>query len=202
MKGLIIAAAAAALVAGCATNRPQLSRDEWLKTTTHVYQGVTKEQALEATEKLFRLADGDDFTFFHTEDGMTAVRKWSFYLVLAAGFGTDYWNIKAVPVDGGVKVTAAVSTQAQGIAPMPTTANNVYSAGTTPMAGSPVDGTAIYDVFWARLEYLLGKRTAWMTCKEADDRVSKGVTWGINEALCNSLNMKDTDPTKPNQDIR
>ncbi|AEC22239.1 hypothetical protein PT7_P003 (plasmid) [Pusillimonas sp. T7-7] len=61
------------------------------------------------------------------------------------------------------------------------------------MAGN-VPGTAIYDVFWARMDYLLGKNDKWMTCEEANSRVKAAITWGPNEALCNSFNMKDAAP--------
>ena len=74
------------------------------------------------------------------------------------------------------------------------TLNGDYVAGTSAMSGSPVMGTAIYDVFWSRLDYLLGKRKDWMTCKVADERVKQNITSGTNEALCNSFNMNDKLP--------
>lgn len=49
-------------------------------------------------------------------------------------------------------------------------------------------------MFFARLDYLLGKGGAWMTCKDADERVKSGATWGNNEALCNSFNITDAHP--------
>ena len=69
-----------------------------------------------------------------------------------------------------------------------------WTATSMPMSGSPVMGTAIYDVFWSRMDYLLGLRQDWMTCQMADERVKSGATWGTNEALCNSFNVKDAVP--------
>lgn len=196
MQRIVFIAILLAFMSGCAAPRPQMSRTEWLAMTQRDYVGVTKDQALEAAEKLLRLADGDDFQITHTEEGLSATRNWLAYLVIAAASGTDFWAIKATPIKEGVRVSMQVNTQSQAVSPMATTGNN-WTATTMPMSGSPVTGTAIYDVFWARLDYLLGKTTQWMTCETADERVSKKITWGNNEALCNGFNMKDENPQAP-----
>lgn len=191
---LVIALLGLTLLAGCAANRPQMSRAEYIQTTTRTIPGVTAEEVFAASEQLFRLADGEDFQFYHAENEMMAVRNWSFYLVFAAGFGKDYWTIKAKDVEGGAKVIVAVSTASQSIAPTPTT-NGDVSAGTLPAAGgSPVQGTAIYDTYWGRLEHLLGKDTQWVTCREAHKRLGEKTTWGVIEPLCNGLNMANLLP--------
>lgn len=196
MKKIFCGGMLALLLGGCATQHPPQSREDWLKTTTRTYSGVTKDQALTAAEKLLRLADGDDFALTYTADTVQATRSWSVYLVIAAAMGTDYWTIRADQVGDAVKVAVQVNTQSQSITPMPTTTSGTWTAGTMPMSGSPVMGTAIYDVFWARMDYLLGKADEWMTCEKANKRVSDGVTWGTNESLCNAFNMKDSLPEK------
>lgn len=193
MNKITLAVTVALLITGCATAPPQLTRDEWLTMTSRNYEGVTKEQVIGAAERLFRLADGDDFSIVHTEEGIYASRNWLAYMVIAAATGTDYWQLKVIPAGAGVKATVQVNTQAQGISPMATT-SGAWTATTTPMAGSPVMGTAIYDLFWSRMDYLLGKRPDWMRCELADERVKQKVTWGTNEALCNSFNVKDEVP--------
>jgi len=181
---------------GCATPRPQLSREEWLAVSSRNYEGVTKDQALNAAEKLFRLADGDDFKIVHTEDGLYATRNWGAYMVIAFVAGTDYWQVKVTPTNNGIKAFVQVNTQSQGAMPM-TTTDGAMTATMMPMSGSPVEGTAIYDVFWSRMDYLLGKRPDWMNCHCANERVKQGIVWGTNEALCNSFNMKDETPSAP-----
>lgn len=181
------------LVSCAAAPQKQLSREEWISLTSRTYPDTSKDQALLAVEKLFRLADGDDFKIIHTEDGLQASRQWTSYAVIAAVSGTDYWNVKAIEKNGSVTVVISASTQSQNTTPIPTTGGN-WTAGTLGAQGNLVDGTAIYDVFWARLDYLLGKRADWMLCKEADERVKQKITWGNNEALCNSFNMKDSKP--------
>ncbi|MFH0813079.1 MAG: hypothetical protein V2A69_09620 [Pseudomonadota bacterium] len=195
MKRVIVSVVSLCIVfAGCATTKPQLTREEWLDTTTRYYDGVSKDEVLKAAERLFRLADGNDFKIVHAEDELYATRNWLVYVVLAAASGTDYWRVTTKSAQNGVKVSVQVNTQSQTIAPMATTSGS-WTATTLPMAGTPVQGTAIYDVFWARMDYLLGKRTDWMDCKQAGERVKKGITWGLNEALCNCFNIKDDKPS-------
>ncbi len=194
MKLLLVAAvSAAALLAGCAAKQPQLTREEYLKVTQRTYAGKSADDVFIAAEKLLRLADGDDFRFFHDDNSMIATRSWSIYLVLAATMGTDAWTIRAKDQEGSVRVSAALNTSSGSVLPMPTTGSDM-SAGTTPGMGGNVPGTAIYDVFWARMDYLLGLSDKWMTCEESNRRISVGAVWGSNEALCNGFNVKDDLP--------
>jgi len=177
---------------------PTLSRDEWLRMTNRTYEGVTKEQALAATERLFRLADGNDFMVSHSDDGLVAVRTWAVYLILAASVGTDSWAVRAVENgSGGTRMSVSLGTQAGAVTGVVTgQVGGQYTAAplTMPTMGSAVNGTAIYDVFWARMDYLLGQYPAWMDCGEANRRVTIGIVWGDNSALCNSFNLKDDVP--------
>lgn len=189
---------AIALLAGCALpKRQELTREEWLAVTRHTFPGVTKDQAISAAERVLKLADGDDVRVVHNEDGFVATRPWSAYLVLMAVFGMDTWSINVQPAETGSVVKLGVASQAQAMMPVPT-ARGDATAGTMPGTGAfTVNGTAIYDLFWARMAYLLGQRATWMTCIEADARVKAGTVWGTNEALCNSFNVKDETPEGP-----
>lgn len=196
MRALPIAVLSAiVLLAGCATKQPQLTRAEYLKVTQRTYEGKSADDVFNAAEKLLRLADGDDFRFFHDDSSMSATRSWSVYLILAATMGTDTWTVRAKEMEGSVRVSAALNTSAGSVLPMPTTGGDM-SAGSTPGMGGNVPGTAIYDVFWARMDYLLGKSDKWMTCDESNHRVSMGAVWGPNEALCNGFNVKDDLPSE------
>lgn len=187
-----------ALLAGCALpKRQELTREQWLTVTRHTFPGVTKDQAIVAAERVLKLADGDDVSVVHNEDGFVATRPWSVYLVLTAVFGLDTWGISVQSAETGSVVKLGVASQAQALMPVPT-ARGDASVGTMPgMGGFAVNGTAIYDLFWARMAYLLGQRDTWMSCAEADARVKAGTVWGTNEALCNSFNVKDETPVQP-----
>lgn len=182
------------LLSSCVSTKPPLSRDEWLRMTTRTYEGVTKEQVLTAAERLFRLADGNDFMIAHSEEGFVASRNWSVYLVLAASFGTDVWQLRAAEYGTtGTKVSVSVSTQVGTVGAVATGSGGAAPM-TTPAAGGAVNGTAIYELFWARMDYLLGRSPVWMDCRAANHQVSTGVVWGDNSALCSSFNIKDDAP--------
>lgn len=181
------------ILSSCAS-QPLLSRDEWLRMTTRTYEGVTKEQVLAAAERVLRLADGNDFMIAHSDEGFVASRNWLVYLVLTAAFGTDVWQLRAAEHEPtGTKVSVSVSTQTGAVGAVATSPSTAAPL-TTPSAGSAVNGTAIYEVFWARMDYLLDRAPAWMDCREANRRVSIGIVWGDNSALCNSFNVKDDVP--------
>jgi hypothetical protein len=109
--------------------------------------------------------------------------------------GTDNWIFKAKPVEGGTDVTFSVGSVVQPAAARQTPRR---PGDPRPRAtGAMYEGTAIYDLFWARMAYLLGQRDMWMSCAESDARVKAGLVWGMNEALCNSFNVKDETPVQP-----
>ncbi|WP_300435571.1 hypothetical protein [Zoogloea sp.] len=183
-------------VTGCATqNRQQLTKDEWKTVTRHTFPGVTKDQATIAAERVLQLADGDDFAIVRDQDGLTAARNWSIYFVLGFVMGTDYWNVRVKQDDLGAHVSFAVGSQAQP-SQIRAPARHPLDERPTVMGTMP-EGTAIYDLFWSRMAYLLGQRDTWMSCAESDERVKAGKAWGMNEALCNSFNVKDETPEGP-----
>lgn len=177
------------LLTACATT-PQLSSEERETVTSREYVDVTRDQVLLAGKELFRLADGDDFIVIQSPyDGrLYAKRNWHLYLVLAWLKGIDYWLLTATSSEKGVKATVQANRKW-----LESYDSHDYSKMVS-MQGEPINDTAIYDIFWARIDYLLGKRQDWMTCKISDDRNKQKIVWGDNDALCNSANMKDNSP--------
>lgn len=196
MKKLFLSMTALAVLAGCAAPRPQLSRAEYLAMTSRTLD-APKEQVLEAAEKVLRLADGDDFKIHHHSTGFSAQRNWSVYLVLAAAMGTDFWVVKTSEMGEKTRLELEVGRQASAITPMATTTPGTWTAGTMPASATPFDGPALYELFFARMDYLLGTRSDWPTCEWSDERVSRKATWGNNEGLCSAFNITDTKPEGP-----
>lgn len=187
--------ALAAALTGCAT-QPPMTRDQTVAATTRVYAGLTPRQVLDAAERVLRLADESDFTFAYGDNSLTAMRKWMLYLVLGASIGSDHWQITAEQIGPDTRLRAIVATTQQDIMPLSITPA-VWVPMTMPADSRLVQGTAIYDAFFARVDYMVGLRPTWMSCKEADARVSAGQVHGTNEALCNSFNMADATPSAP-----
>ena len=108
--------------------------------------------------------------------------------------GTDTWMIRAVENGhGGTRVSVGVGTQAGSVSGV-VTGPNTAAPLTMPSIGGSVNGTAIYDLFWTRMDYILGRDQVWMTCSEADKKLYDHLVWGDNSALCNVFNIKDDVP--------
>lgn len=194
MKMILTMFAALTILSGCATTtQPQLTRQQWIDMTSRTYTDRTPDQVLNAAEELFRLADGNDFIISHSEDGLYAQRPWSVYIVLAYVEGTDTWVLQTKQDGSDTRVSVHLSNSVASTTALPTGGGGVapYTGAAT---GSSVQGTAIYDVFWARMDYLLGYSTNWMDCELANARVKQGITWGDNFALCNIFNLEDNRP--------
>lgn len=183
------------MLGACAAPQRLMTTDEAASATHRTFKGVTTEQAVAAAERVLWLADGDDFAIDRERDGLMATRNWTVYFVLGFVTGTDQWIVKARPVEGGSDVTFAVGTVAQ-----PASARITSRRDGDPrprVMGAMHEGTAIYDLVWARMAYLLGQRDSWMTCAESEARVKAGAVWGETVALCNSFNVKDRVPEAP-----
>ena len=193
MIGLLcLATLGAVVVTGCAAPQRLMTTDETASVTHRTFKGVTTEQAVAAAERVLWLADGDDFAIDRERDGLMATRNWTVYFVLGFVTGTDNWIFKARPVEGGTAVTFAVGSVAQ---PAPAKQTPRRADDPRPkVMGATHEGTAIYDLVWARMAYLLGQRGDWMRCAESEARVASGVVWGETVALCNSFNVKDLVP--------
>lgn len=189
LAGLLLCAA---LLAGCATPRPPMSEAELDQVLTREYPGRSAQDVLGAATRLWRLADGDDFRIKPGDGSLIAERDWVFYSQMVRIVGNDTWTLTVSEADGSTKarlslITYKRSTTVSVFGMTPTTQ-------TTPRIGGPVKGTSIYDLFWARMDHLLGVRPDWMTCAEAEARVSSGVTWGNKDALCAGYSLSDAAP--------
>lgn len=190
------------ILTGCATQKTLTReealnlRNEQIAATTRIYQDVTHEDVLIAVDKLWRLADGSDFQITHTENAIMATRHWLFYFVIGAVFGVDNWYVLAEQNESDVKVSVRVNTSAAPLAPVPVagTTNTAFSVTTLPPIESTVQGGALYAIFYARLDYLLGKSTEWWDCSTAAKKIAALNLAGNTDPLCFAPNMKDRRP--------
>lgn len=196
-KHLAIGAAAAIIASGCATPRT-MTQAEWDLSLTRTFHTATRDQVLAAARNVLQSADPADFRFAPTEDGLQATREWSWFLLIAATRGWDTWTVTTKETPTGVRARVHLSVVTSDIngAVVNGVAMPITTTGQTPT----VDGTAIYDLFWARVEYLLGQRDAWMTCADSNARQKSGIVWGSNEPLCDSLTT--TDPPAPEHIVK
>ncbi len=193
------------IIGGCAPKR--LTREESLalreqydSQRTRIYENASEEEVLNAVDELFRLAD-EDYELSHGKHGCMAHRKWSAYLVVAAVFGQDYWYIQTQEVDNGVKIVirevtiedAVSGNPYTGVQNMPDGMENidVFSRNEMERQGG------LYQVFFARLDHLLGKTEEWVSCYGAEEIASEfGEPSIILGPLCSSAHDKWPESAK------
>lgn len=185
--------AACAIAAGCSTPTRVQTIAEWESALTRDFPGKTRQQVMEASERLWRLSDADDYLIAPTEDGLQATREWSIFFVIGGARGWDQWSLKVKDTATGVSARVAVGQTSSDTGGMLMPGGGAAITN-TPHQSPIIGGTALYALYWARMEYLLGLRPDWMTCKQTDALIESGALWGPTTPLCDSITVKDAQP--------
>ena len=163
-------------LSGCSqVERQPISQEpERVKVQTRDYPGITAEQVLSASEKIFQLADEGDVSF-ERDPSVLVVKRPHNSLVFKSLW--ERWKVEAREEDGSTYVTVSAEFDKEG--------SKVYPRGV---------GT--YHLFFARLDYMLGASKDWMTCSQYEARLIKDPTWGHDDRfLC--TNAADKVPEGP-----
>jgi len=192
--------AAVVLIGGCATTPDPMDRDEFLNTTVRHYKNVSIDEFFRAAENLFLLLDPNDVEFSYPDrNSMIVSRSWLQYMVIAAASGKNTYRIRVESNNGGIKAQIYISHDGSGIAAHPTGSGGA-SAFSTPGAKEGVNTPAVYDLFWARMDYLLEESDYWPTCDDWEKKVKSGETRGevdLNSVMCIAMmNTPDNHPNK------
>jgi hypothetical protein len=147
---------AAFFVTCCAAPHQITDRSDFLAEATRTYQNENRERVIQAAEIVLKISDPNDFEFRHTASGFTGLRRYVIYAVLASASGREKWEFVTEPVTGGVRASISVSEAG--------TSTGGYSS--TPYEGV-MASVPLYRLFWARVDYLLGRRPDWVTCEQA-----------------------------------
>lgn len=191
MRGLGIFFLTVALAA-CVTKHKKMTREEWLQVGQHSYVGIKKEVLIDKAQKVLELADGDDFHFSYTPNGFVASRNWFLYYVIGSTQGTDYWTFNVEEKDGKLVADVRASTTAGTL----TAYSNGMGASTvtTPTIGIPIEGTALFNLYWRSLDYVLGLTDRWEDCRDGLERVKRDETWGYLVNICDSVTLNNSYP--------
>ncbi len=119
---------------------------------------MTPEQVYAASRQIFELADKDDVELAMWPNGLKAQRQ---ARVVVTNY-REHWEITAIPHETGTRISLVAETEANGF---------------RQFARNP----APYEVFFARLDFLLGKTHRWMSCEEYHEEIQHHPTWGRNE---------------------
>jgi hypothetical protein len=147
----------ACVLVGCASAPHQVrDRDDYLAEASRVYPGESRERVLKAAETVLRISDPADFEFRYTLTGFTGLRRYFIYAVIASASGREKWDFMTEQEPAGLRASVSISEEG--------TASGGYSASRYENAMASVP---LYRLFWSRVEYVLNKRSDWVTCTEA-----------------------------------
>lgn len=162
MKTTIMAVVAACTLSGCIGFTPKYSPAEMDAITTRRYEGATPDQVYSAATAVFEAADRKNFKISREGNGLDARRT----RIIFPSWNHFNWTVTAEEV-GGSTLVRAKSTSLIGSREVPN-----------------ITGKAIYELFFERVQYVLGKSEKWSTCADADKRIYAQKGLGTVEALC------------------
>ena len=161
-------------LSGCAT-KPKATKEQMSTAMTRNYKGVSSDQVLQASEKLLKLADEKRFKFAREDNQLTATRSGEVFTGIYSGGKasvTAVWLVKTQEKDQSTVVNIEGGWRRQSM-----------SAGITSNLKRP-EGTAVYNLFFNRLDNLLGKSNEWMTCEGMKKAIKQGEESGDIRMLC------------------
>lgn len=167
------------LAVSCASPR-RMTTNERQALAQKEYSHLSREELIDAAKQVFVLMDKKDVEFQTTENGFVASRDWFMYRVVHASCGTDFWKFEVKEENG--KLVASIRPSVR------------YGLVESEEKGALVQGSAIYDMFWSRLDYLVGQSNKWPTCEEALKKSQSNQTWGSLEQICDSITLSDELP--------
>ena len=159
---------------GCAT-KPTFTEEQMRAAKTRTYKGISSEQVMQASEKLLKLVDEARFQFKRESSQLTASRSGEIYTGIYSGGAanvTAVWLVKTQEKDQSTVVTIEAGWKRKAL-----------STGITSNIKQP-EGTAVYNLFFSRLDNLLGKSNEWMTCEGMNKAIEQGEEFGDIRMLC------------------
>ena len=149
------------LLTACASKRVDVSQEGWKVRT---YEGYTKEQVVSAAREVIRLADSQETKFENTLDGFNAERTQLAYYVVQSS--QDYYKYQFIAREAEGKVHSRVDIEEVLMRA------NVLTLGMPVFDVGKPQSSYIYDLFYSRIDYLLGKSKSWYSCSDAVSKVS------------------------------
>lgn len=156
----MIKLAASAIIAlallSCAQLETLDSREQWLFETSRTYQDRSVEQVIAASEAVIRSINPKAVQVSHNPNGFQARRTWAVFMFITAMFGTDIYSVKVARAGTATKIDIFVTTGEQ-------------DSYTKMAGGRAISAPATYRLFFAWLDYALGKSQDWISCDQATE---------------------------------
>jgi hypothetical protein len=178
--------AAALLLGACTPASRVTDHAEWLKEATRVWPGETRARVIAAAEAVVKHADPRDTTVEYNRHGFSARRKFFIYALIASASGTETWTFSSAENEQGASATVRIvqrGTAQAGNSSERFRENQVY-------LGS-------LRLFYARIEYMLGRRADWITCAEAQAKLTLPASSPGLQSLCTLTHQGRDAPPPP-----
>jgi hypothetical protein len=171
-------------VSACATGERPNNHADWLKEATRVWPGETQARLISAAEAVVRHADPTDTTLEYSKAGFLARRKFVIYAVVAAAVGEDRWTFSASENTEGASASVRIIQRGTAFSG---SSSERFRDNQTDIGG--------LRLFYARMDYLLGRRPDWVTCDAAAAKLSLPVDKQGTDSLCGlTLQGRDAPP--------
>lgn len=182
----LVAPALLIALAGCAPAARVTSHADWLKEATRVWPGETRARIIAAADAVVKHADPRDTSVEYNRHGFTARRKFLIYALIATASGTETWTFSSAENELGASATVRIiqrGTAQAGSQSERFRENQVY-------LGS-------LRLFYARIDYLLGKRADWITCTDAPKMLALPADAPGLQSLCSLTHQGRDGPPPP-----
>jgi hypothetical protein len=165
-------------VAACARPERTTSHADWMREATRIWPGETKARVIAAAEAVVKHSDPRDIQVEYSKQGFVARRKFFIYAVLATASGEDRWTFHASENAEGASASVRLIQFSERFRE-----NQVY-------VGS-------LRLFYARIDYLLGRREDWISCSQAVEKLRLPSEAPGLQALCSVTHQGADAPPPP-----
>jgi hypothetical protein len=172
-------------LAGCAPAARVTTHVEWQREATRTWPGETRARIIAAADAVVKHADPRDTQVEYNHHGFTARRKFLIYALIATATGIETWTFSSAENEQGASSTVRIiqrGTAQAGSHSERFRENQVY-------LGS-------LRLFYARIDYLLGRRQDWITCADAPQKLALPEGASGLQSLC-SLTHQGRDAPPP-----
>jgi hypothetical protein len=177
--------AAMLVLPACAMPERTMSHAAWMQEATRIWPGETKARVIAAAEAVVKQSDPRDIQLEYSRQGFVARRKFFLYAVLATAEGEDRWTFDASENSEGA--SASVRIIQSGVA---------SSGRFSERFRENESYVGSFRLFYARIDYMLGRRADWITCSDAARKLELPTETPGLKALC-TLTHQGADAAPP-----
>jgi hypothetical protein len=158
---------AVATLAGCVSAPIAPSRDEQLAMRVHLYPDVMSETLIRGAEAVLQAGKKPGIQIQDEPNGFTAFVPYFESVILASDSGRYVWKFSSSEGRAEVSLSKIGAASTAVATPVIGGYGGLAVSSINAAAAAPINSPDAYDLFWGRLDYLLGRRADWPKCRDA-----------------------------------